>query len=62
MEVSKTSMDFEKQATNLLYDLWYTYSERLFERVVDVCDLSPEQVEALRQIYLRPNDFLVVVK
>jgi len=55
-------MDFEKQATNLLYDLWYTYSERLFERVVEVCVLSPEQVEALRQIYLRPNDFLVVVK
>ena len=45
-------MDFEKQATNLLYDLWYTYSERLFERVVDVCALSPEQVEALRKLLL----------
>jgi hypothetical protein len=45
----------------ILYELWYTYAERLFNQVVHVCQLSEEKIELLRQIYLRPNDFQVVI-
>jgi len=55
-------MDFEKHAKDLLYELWYSYAERLLERVVQECDLTPEQAEALRQVYLRPNDFAIELK
>ena len=51
-------MDFEKHAKDLLYELWYSYAERLLERVVQEC----EQAEALRQVYLRPNDFMIELK
>jgi DNA-binding Lrp family transcriptional regulator len=32
------------------------------DETMNIAKEAPEQVEALRQIYLRPNDFLVVVK
>jgi hypothetical protein len=45
----------------VLYNLWYEYAERLFNKVVILCQLSEEKIEVLRQIYLRPNDFQVVI-
>jgi len=49
----------DQLATQVLYDLWYEYAERLFNKVVATCQLSEEQIEVLRLIYLRPNDFKV---
>jgi len=54
-------MDDYELAQKVLYDLWYEYAERLFERVVEVCGLTEDQVVVLRQIYLRPNGFAVEV-
>ena len=48
-----------EEAKQVLYELWYEYAERIFEKVVIVCQLSEEKIEVLRQIYLRPNDFKV---
>ena len=48
-----------EEANQVLYDLWYEYAERLFEKVVIACQLSEEKIEVLRQIYLRPNDYKV---
>jgi len=45
----------------VLYNLWYEYAERLFNKVVALCHLSEEKIEVLRQIYLRPNDFQVII-
>jgi len=45
----------------VLYELWYNYAEQLFNQVVQVCQLSEEKIELLRQIYLRPNDFQVAI-
>jgi len=50
---------YEKVAEDVLYELWYQYAESLVERVIEVCGLEPEKAEILRQLYLRPNDFLV---
>ena len=49
----------DQLAKQVLYDLWYEYAERLFNKVVTTCQLSEEKIEVLRLIYLRPNDFKV---
>ena len=48
-------------AHNILYELWYSIAETIFQRVCEVTELNEEQREALRQVALRPNDFQVRV-
>jgi hypothetical protein len=55
-------MDYEKQAESVLYELWYSYAERLLERIVEVCALDAEQELALREQFLRPNMFVIDVQ
>ena len=57
---SMNDLDYQL-AQKVLYDLWYEYAERLLERVIEVCDLTEDQASALRQVYLRPNGFVVEV-
>lgn len=51
----------DRVASNVIYELWITLAEKLFERIVVATELSPEQADALRRIVLRPNDFNVVI-
>lgn len=51
----------ESAAENVIYELWITFSEKLFERIVEVTGLNSEQKEALRKAVLRPNDFIVKI-
>jgi hypothetical protein len=46
-------------AENILYELWFSVAETLFERVCAATQLTDEQREALRSIALRPNDFQI---
>jgi len=48
-------------AERVLYELWYSIAESIFERVCEVTQLDEEQKEALRRIALRPNDFHIVL-
>jgi hypothetical protein len=48
-------------AHTILYELWYSIAETLFQRTIRVVDLDTEQVEALRRVMLRPNDFQIHV-
>jgi hypothetical protein len=48
-------------AHTILYELWYSVAETLFQRTIHVVDLDAEQVEALRRVMLRPNDFQIHV-
>jgi hypothetical protein len=52
----------ETIAQNILYELWYSVAETLFQRVCDATELNEEQREALRNVALRPNDFQVRVE
>ena len=52
----------ESIAHNILYELWYSVAETLFQRVCEVTELNEEQREALRNVALRPNDFQVRVE
>jgi hypothetical protein len=54
-------MDYTKQAESLLYELWYSYAERLLDRIVEVCALDADQELALREQFLRPNMFVIDV-
>jgi hypothetical protein len=51
--------NFDEAAHRFLYQWWYTYSERLVDRIVEVCELTPEQADHIRHLYLKPNDFLI---
>lgn len=48
-------------AHTILYELWYSVAETLFQRVTEVVEMDEEQVEALRKVMLRPNDFQIHV-
>ena len=55
-------LTYDQQAEQVLYDLWYDYAERLFKRVMEVCEIDKEREEVLRQLFLRPNDFVVEIR
>jgi len=46
-------------AHHILYELWYSIAETLFQRACTVTELDAEQIEALRKVMLRPNDFQI---
>ncbi len=50
-----------KNAENILYDVWYTVAEKIIQRVINVVELSDEQIEALKSVTLRPNDFQIQI-
>jgi len=51
----------DKIAENLIYDIWYTLSERLFEQIAKECNLSTEQRDALWHVLMRPNDYTLQI-
>ena len=51
----------ERIASNVIYEMWITFAEKLFDRIVIATQLTEEQADSLRRIVLRPNDFHVVV-
>lgn len=60
--MNHTMSSNESIAHNILYELWYSVAETLFQRVCEVTELNEEQREALRNVALRPNDFQVRVE
>lgn len=48
-------------AHNILYEVWYSVAETLFQRVTQVVEMDAEQIDALRKVMLRPNDFQIHV-
>jgi hypothetical protein len=49
-------------AHNILYELWFSVAESIFKRVCEVTNLNEEQIEALKAVALRPNDFHVLIE
>jgi hypothetical protein len=52
----------ENIAQNILYELWFSVAETLFKRVCDATELDDEQIAALKEVALRPNDFQVLIE
>lgn len=52
----------ESIAENIIYELWFSIAESIFKRVCDATDLNQEQIDALKSVALRPNDFQVTIE
>ena len=51
----------ERIAQNIIYELWFSIAESIFEKVCKVTELDQEQIDALRTVVLKPNDFQVII-
>ncbi len=52
----------ENIAENIIYELWFSVAESIFKRVCEVTELDQEQIDALKFVALRPNDFQILVE
>ncbi len=52
----------EKVASDILYELWFSVAETIFKRVCEAAELDEEQIEALKCVALRPNDFQIRIE
>jgi hypothetical protein len=52
----------ESVAENIIYELWFSVAETIFKRVCEVTELNQEQIDALKLVALRPNDFQVYIE
>ncbi len=52
----------EKIAESILYELWIAVATTIFNRVCEATELDQEQIEALKTVALRPNDFHVQIE
>lgn len=55
-------MTLENIAQNILYVLWFSVAESIFKKVCEETELNQEQINALRCVALRPNDFHIVIE
>ena len=46
----------------ILSTLFYTTARRILERIIEVTGLDEKRADALRKVYLRPNDFEIVIE
>lgn len=60
--MSEEQKAIETISESILYELWYSVAEDLFKAVCEVTELDEEQIEALRKIALRPNDFQIQIE
>ena len=61
-EMSSNAMSStEIMAHDIIYELWYSVAETIFQRVCSITELDEEQIDALRKAALRPNDFQIQV-
>ena len=52
----------ENIAHNIIYELWFSVAESIFNRVCEVTELNQEQIDALKVVALRPTDFQVLIE
>jgi hypothetical protein len=52
----------ENIAENIIYELWFSVAESIFKKVCEVTELNEEQINALKLVALRPNDFQIQIE
>jgi hypothetical protein len=45
--------------TAILSFVWFEVAKGVVKRAIEIYELTPEQAEAIRTVFLRPNDFIV---
>jgi hypothetical protein len=61
-EEETISIPLDMISKNILYELWYSTAEAIFNKVCEVTQLDTDQIEALRTVALRPNDFQISIE
>ena len=64
LEIQDFRMDSPTTAVaqNILYELWFSVAESIFKQVCELTELDEEQIEALKSVALRPNDFQIEIE
>ncbi len=52
----------DEDVERVISAVFYTVARKIVERVIEVTGLDEERAEALRKVYLRPNDFEVIIE
>lgn len=62
-DVTRRSMDARTdEGIKLLESLWYEVANRLVSLAIKVYKLDSEQAKALKDVYLRGNDYQVMLR
>ena len=62
-DVTRHSMDARTdEGIKLLESLWYEVANRLVSLAIKVYKLDSEQAKALKDVYLRGNDYQVMLR
>ena len=51
----------EAETLRFLEGLWFRHGQAIVQRIMNVYELSEDQREALEEILLRPNDWIVAI-
>jgi hypothetical protein len=55
-------MDQSEVGLNYLRIVWFLLAQKLVEKAVEVYNLDPEQANALRKVYLKPNHYYIEIE
>ena len=58
----KMDSHLDNIARNILYEMWFSVAESIFKQVCEVTELNQEQIDALKSVALRPNDFQIEIE
>ena len=62
MDVNHTdtlTFPIDDSTHTFLYEIWYSFAEEIFNRVVKHLDLDEDRIRELKRVALRPNDFII---
>ena len=48
-----------EQGRIILSILWYDVARRIIEKAIQVYELTPEQAQAIKKVFLRPGDYTI---
>jgi hypothetical protein len=61
-EVEQMQQATDDDVERVISAVFYTTARRILERIIEVTGLDEKRADALRKVYLRPNDFEVILE
>lgn len=51
-----------EEGIEILQNIWYSVAIKIVNLAIEVYNLDDSQASALKEIYLRPNDYIVQIR